>query len=87
MAGAPGIATLQAQLINLLDGGFISTHDYEIAWRLAYVLCGGEVDPSTRVSEAWLLRLERRAFMELLRMEKTRQRIAHMLKVGKPLRN
>ncbi|MDQ3796897.1 MAG: 3-hydroxyacyl-CoA dehydrogenase/enoyl-CoA hydratase family protein [Pseudomonadota bacterium] len=87
VAGAPGIATLQAQLINLLDGGFISTHDYEIAWRLAYVLCGGEVDPSTRVSEAWLLRLERRAFMELLRMEKTQQRIAHMLEVGKPLRN
>ncbi len=87
VAGAPGIATLQAQLVNLLEGGFMSAHDYEITRRLAHVLCGGEVDPGTRVSEEWLLTLERKAFMDLLRMEKTQQRILHTLETGKPLRN
>ncbi len=87
VAGAPGIATLQAQLVNMLEGGFISPHDYEIVRRLAYVMCGGEVTAGTKVSEQWLLKLERTAFMELLRMEKTQQRIRHTLETGKPLRN
>ncbi|MGH8502514.1 MAG: 3-hydroxyacyl-CoA dehydrogenase/enoyl-CoA hydratase family protein [Gammaproteobacteria bacterium] len=87
VAGAPGIATLQAQLVNMLEGGFISPHDYEIVRRLAYVMCGGEVTAGTKVSEQWLLKLERTAFMELLRMEKTQQRILHTLQTGKPLRN
>jgi 3-hydroxyacyl-CoA dehydrogenase len=87
VAGVAGIATLQAQLINLREGGFISAHDYEIARRLACVMCGGEIDPGTRVGEQWLLKLECDAFVELLQMEKTQQRIRHTLETGKPLRN
>jgi len=87
VAGASGIATLQAHLVNMLEGGFISPHDYEVVRRLAHVICGGEVTAGTKVSEQWLLKLERTAFMELLRMEKTQQRIRHTLETGKPLRN
>jgi 3-hydroxyacyl-CoA dehydrogenase len=87
IAGASGSATLRTQLVNLLEGGFISAHDYEVARRLAHVLCGGDLAAGTRVSERWLLTLERKAFMELLQMDKTQQRIRHTLETGKPLRN
>jgi 3-hydroxyacyl-CoA dehydrogenase len=87
VAGDVGIATFRMQLVNMLEGRFISEHDYEIAMRIATVLCGGEVDRGALVDEEWLLRLERRHFVELALMGKTQDRIAHMLKTGKPLRN
>lgn len=87
VAGDVGIATFKMMLVNMLEGRFISAHDYEIATRIATVLCGGEVDRGTRVDEEWLLRLEREHFVALAQMPKTQERIAHMLKTGKPLRN
>ena len=87
VAGEPGVATLRARLVNMLEGGFISDHDYEIGTRLAVIMCGGEVDPGSRVSEQWLLHLELENFLELLKTDKTRLRIEHMLEQGKPLRN
>ena len=39
------------------------------------------------MDEDWLLTVERRLFVELLKNEKTQQRIVHMLETGKPLRN
>lgn len=87
VAGAEGIANLKTRLVNMLRGGFISEHDYEVGSRLAEVICGGEVDPGSRVSDSWLLRLERDAFMTLVSTGKTRERIVHMLEQGKPLRN
>jgi 3-hydroxyacyl-CoA dehydrogenase len=45
------------------------------------------VDAASEVDERWLLDLERREFMTLLRHEKTQARIAHTLATGKPLRN
>ncbi|MFT4199062.1 MAG: enoyl-CoA hydratase/isomerase family protein, partial [Pseudoxanthomonas sp.] len=87
VAGGVGIATFKMLLVNMLEGRFISQYDYEIASRIATVLCGGEVDRGTLVDEAWLLDLERRHFVELAQQEKTQARIAHMLKNGKPLRN
>ncbi|MDN5848257.1 MAG: 3-hydroxyacyl-CoA dehydrogenase/enoyl-CoA hydratase family protein [Nitrococcus sp.] len=87
VAGRDGAATLEAFLVNLRSGGFISAYDYEVAARLASVLCGGDVDAGISVSESWLLHLEREGFMTLLRNQKTRDRIAHTLKTGKPLRN
>jgi 3-hydroxyacyl-CoA dehydrogenase len=74
-------------LVNMKEGGFISDHDYEIASRIATVLCGGEIDPGSVVDEKWLLDLERRHFVELARMPKTQERIQYMLENGKPLRN
>jgi 3-hydroxyacyl-CoA dehydrogenase len=87
VAGDVGIATFKMMLVNMLEGRFISPYDYEIAVRIATVLCGGEVDRGTLVDEEWLLTLERKHFVELAQQEKTQARIAHMLKTGKPLRN
>ncbi|TQM12210.1 3-hydroxyacyl-CoA dehydrogenase [Pseudoxanthomonas sp. 3HH-4] len=87
VAGDVGIATFKMMLVNMLEGRFISEYDYEIAVRIATVLCGGEVDRGALVDEEWLLKLERKHFVELAQQEKTQARIAHMLKTGKPLRN
>lgn len=86
-AGDVGIATLKMLLVNMLEGRFISEHDYEIGSRIATVLCGGEIDRGAKVDEAWIHRLEREHFLKLAAMDKTQERIAHMLKTGKPLRN
>jgi 3-hydroxyacyl-CoA dehydrogenase len=74
-------------MVNMLEGGFISEHDYDIGSRIAEIMCGGDVDAGSLVDEQWLLDLERKNFMELLATEKTQARIEHMLKHGKPLRN
>ena len=87
VAGDVGIATFKMLLVNMLEGRFISPYDYEIASRIATVICGGEVDRNSTVDEEWLIRLERKHFVELAQQEKTQARIEHMLKTGKPLRN
>ena len=87
VAGRTGIANFRAALVNMQAGNFISDHDYVVSERVAMVLSGGEVDAETRVSEDWLLKLEQVHFLELAQMPKTQERIAFMLKNGKPLRN
>ncbi len=87
VAGNTGIATIQSQLVNMRDGGFISDHDYLIANKVAHVMCGGDLTPGSLVDEDWFLELERTAFMSLLATEKTQARIQYTLKTGKPLRN
>ena len=87
VAGDVGIATFKMMLVNMLEGRFISEHDYEIATRIATVLCGGEIDRGAIVDEEWLIRLEREHFVALAQMPKTQARIKHMLDTGKPLRN
>ena len=81
------MATIRAYLVNMLEGKYISEHDYLIGSKIAEVMCGGDVEAGSRVDEQWLLDLERGHFMELLATEKTQARIEHMLKTGKPLRN
>ncbi len=66
---------------------FISEHDQKIANKLAYVMAGGDLSEPTKVSEQYLLDLEREAFLSLCTERKTLERIQHMLKTGKPLRN
>lgn len=87
VAGDVGIATFKMLLVNMREGRFISPYDEEIATRIATVLCGGEVDRNSIVDEDWLLALERKHFVELAQQPKTQERVAHMLKTGKPLRN
>ena len=87
VAGDVGIATFKMMLVNMLEGRFISEHDYEIASRIATVLCGGEIERGSLVDEEWLLTLEREHFVALAQMPKTQARVAHMLQTGKPLRN
>ncbi len=66
---------------------YISEHDKKIANKLAYVMAGGDLSEPTRVDEQYLLDLEREAFLSLCTERKTLERIQHMLKTGKPLRN
>ena len=66
---------------------YISEHDHKIANKLAYVMAGGDLSEPTFVSEQYLLDLEREAFLSLCTERKTLERIQHMLKTGKPLRN
>ncbi len=87
VAGRTGIATFEMMLVNMKEGGMISAHDYRVAKAAAIALCGGEVETGSRVDEEWLITLERRLFIELLKTPETQARIKHMLETGKPLRN
>ena len=87
VAGRSGIATIRGSLVNMKDGGFISEHDQRIATMIAEVVCGGDVDAGTLVSEEYLMQLERRAFCTLIEHPKTQERILGMLSTGKPVRN
>jgi len=86
-AGDVGTASLKMMLVNMLEGRFISGHDYEIASRIADTMCGGTIERGSLIDEQWLLDLERRHFVGLAQMAKTQDRIAHTMSTGKPLRN
>ena len=87
VAGRNAIATIKAQLANMRDGGFISAHDFHVSALIADVVCGGDVDAGSLVSEEYLMALERKHFCGLLDHEKTQERIMGMLQTGKPVRN
>ncbi len=72
---------------SMQDSNYISEHDMKIANKLAYVMAGGDLSEPTLVNEQYLLDLEREAFLSLCTERKTLERIQHMLKTGKPLRN
>jgi 3-hydroxyacyl-CoA dehydrogenase len=87
---APGeavLATLKLGVHMMREADYISDHDAKIAGKVASVLCGGAVTAGTRVTEQYLLDLEREEFLSLCGERKTAERIAFMLKSGKPLRN
>jgi 3-hydroxyacyl-CoA dehydrogenase len=85
--GMPALSTLKLGIHQMKRAGYISDHDAEIGTQLARILTGGDLNHQTRVSEQYLLDLEREAFLRLIGTRKTQDRIAHMLKTGKPLRN
>ena len=87
VAGRSGVATIKGSLVNMRDGGFISAHDFHIAGLIAEVVCGGDVDAGSLVTEEYLMALERRAFCSLLTNAKTQERIMGMMSTGKPVRN
>ncbi|MGA8855070.1 MAG: 3-hydroxyacyl-CoA dehydrogenase NAD-binding domain-containing protein [Christiangramia sp.] len=72
---------------QMAAGKYISEHDKKIANKLAYVMSGGDLSENQLVSEQYLLELEREAFLSLTGERKTLERLQHMLKKGKPLRN
>jgi 3-hydroxyacyl-CoA dehydrogenase len=87
---APGrslAASLKSQLWNLEQGEQITSFERMIAAKVADILCGGDVPAGTPVSEQHLLDLEREGFLSLCGEPKTLERIGHLLKTGKPLRN
>jgi len=74
-------------LYNMREGGYISEHDQKLGRALANVLSGGAVPPGSTVSHEHILDLEREGFMRLMGERKTLERMEHILKTGKPLRN
>jgi 3-hydroxyacyl-CoA dehydrogenase len=87
VAGRSAIATIKGQLANMRDGGFISAHDFHISTLIAEVVCGGDVDAGSLVSEEYLMAMERERFCGLLEHPKSQERIMGMLSTGKPVRN
>ena len=85
--GRTGMAALYVAANELRLGNYASDHDIKIARKIAYVLCGGDLTGQQQVSEQYLLDIEREAFMSLCGEQKTMERIEHMLKTNKPLRN
>jgi 3-hydroxyacyl-CoA dehydrogenase len=85
--GKQGLALFKAGIQGMLMGRYISEHDALIANKLAYAICGGDLDAPQVVSETYLLDLEREAFLSLCGEKKTMDRIQSLLGGGKPLRN
>lgn len=85
--GRGGLATLYIAAESLLLGRYASEHDIKIAKKLAFVMCGGDLTGGQKVSEQYLLDLEREAFLSLCGEAKTLERIQSILTTNKPLRN
>ncbi|WP_309572571.1 3-hydroxyacyl-CoA dehydrogenase/enoyl-CoA hydratase family protein [Deinococcus sp.] len=86
--GDAAIGAIKSALYGMHQGGYITDYDLVVSEQLARVLSGGTGNNRTaKVSEHHLLDLEREAFLTLLGKKGTQQRIDHMLKTGKPLRN
>jgi 3-hydroxyacyl-CoA dehydrogenase len=87
VAGEAGLALLKMGIYMAREGAYISEYDALIGEKLAHVLSGGRLTGEQKVSEQYLLDLEREAFLSLCGQAQTQERMQHMLKTGKPLRN
>ncbi|HEY8417384.1 MAG TPA: 3-hydroxyacyl-CoA dehydrogenase NAD-binding domain-containing protein [Limnochordales bacterium] len=87
VVGPDGRAVLELAAQQLFWSGYATEHDLTIVRKLAYVLSGGDVPAGTRVTEEYLLDLEREAFLSLCGHPKSQARMQHILATGKPLRN
>jgi len=87
VVGETGLATLKAGIYGMKEGRYISAYDAYLAEKLAYVMCGGKVQANTWITEQYLLDLEREMFVHLCQQPKSQERMAGLLKTGKPLRN
>jgi 3-hydroxyacyl-CoA dehydrogenase len=77
---------INAEIANMQAAGYVSEYDGFLARRIAFVISGGQVRENSQIDEDVILTLEREAFIDFLKEEKTLARIDHMLKTGKPLR-
>lgn len=85
--GRNALSYFYTAISNMKFGHYITDYDEEIVRKLAFVMCGGDVTGVQQVDEKYLLKLERDAFLDLVKNKKTLKRIEHLLKQGKPLRN
>ena len=86
-AGRDAYAALMLGVAGYLEAGYASEHDALIAKKLAYILTGARLAEPQWVDQQFLLNLEREAFLSLMMETKTQERILHMLRTNKPLRN
>jgi 3-hydroxyacyl-CoA dehydrogenase len=87
LPGREGFALLKLGLWTFGLSGYVTEHDKVCAEKIAWVLCGGDIEPNTKVTEEYLLELECEGFLSLAGMEKSQARMEALLKTGKPLRN
>jgi 3-hydroxyacyl-CoA dehydrogenase len=85
VAGENTFALLKMAVWTLNQQGYATDHDVTVSEKVAYVLCGGRLLADTKVSEQYLLDLEREAFCSLAGDPKTQARIQHMLTTGKAI--
>lgn len=85
--GKEGLGIVYVGANSMQSGNYISEHDAKISEKLGYVMCGGDLSDRTKVSEQYLLDLERRAFLELCAERKTLERLQSIITTGKVLRN
>jgi 3-hydroxyacyl-CoA dehydrogenase len=86
-AGRDAFYALKLGVQGFVWGNYASEHDALISEKLAWVLTGGNLSAGTWVDPWYILDLERQMFLDLLKEQKTRDRMMHMLQTGKPLRN
>lgn len=87
VVGERGYAAIESVLHIMRTGNHVTDHDVIVSKKLGYIMCGGQVPEGTRVSDEYLLDLEREAFLSLLGMPATQERIRYTLQTGRPLRN
>ena len=87
LPGRGGVMALHSAIDGFYAKGMITEHDKTIGQVLAHILCGGDRLNLHTTDEQHILDLEREGFLKLCGMEKSIERIQHMLMKGKPLRN
>ncbi len=87
LPGESALAAMKMAVDGFAKRGLATPHDEVVAGELAVVLSGGGADVTETLNEDDILRLERRSFRKLIMTSPTVDRIRHMLKTGKPLRN
>jgi 3-hydroxyacyl-CoA dehydrogenase len=80
-------AALEMGIKTMQWGRYASDYDGVIAGHVARVLTGGDLSLPQWVPEEYLLKLEKQSFLDLLKQEKTHERIEALLETGKPKRN
>jgi len=87
LPGKEAYSNFKLMLNGMYEGGFMSEHDLKISLKIANLISGGDCNPNHPVTEQELLDLERETFLSLCGESKTFDRLEHMLKTNKPLRN
>ncbi len=87
VAGTAAQGMIDAELFNMQSAKFITEYDVFLAKRIAFVISGGDARTGSAIDEEVILNLEREAFVDFWKQEKTVARVEHLLSTGKPLRN
>ncbi|CAN5166826.1 3-hydroxyacyl-CoA dehydrogenase/enoyl-CoA hydratase family protein [soil metagenome] len=86
-SGRTARAALEMGVKTMQWAHYASDYDGIIAGHVARILTGGNLSLPQWVPEEYLLKLEKESFLDLLKQEKTHDRIEALLKTGKPKRN